>query len=281
MTITINPLSPALGAEISGLDLHAPLDAQTVGKIRRVWLDHLVILFRDQKLKQDELVRFTSYFGTPAERASPKGAQTNGQANLHPNLMLISNIRENGVPIGSLPDGEIEFHHDMIFRDVPSTASILYAVETPASGGDTMFANCYAAYETLTKEVREKLEERCAYHHYHFNSTHKGDERGTKAFAESIHPVFRTHDETKRKAVYVNRLITDYIVDMPRAESDALLAHVFDHCEREDFLYRHVWQVGDVLMWDNRCSMHARTNFSSVDRRLMWRSTVEGLKKPL
>jgi len=281
MTITINPLSPALGAEILGLDLHAPLDAQTVKKIRRVWLDHLVILFRDQKLNQDELVRFTSYFGTPAKRASPKGAQTIGQANLHPNLILISNIRENGVPIGSLPDGEIEFHHDMIFRDVPSAASILYAVETPAYGGDTMFANCYAAYETLTEEVREKLEQRCAYHHYHFNSTHKGDERGTKAFAESIHPVFRTHDETKRKAVYVNRLITDYIVDMPRAESDALLAHVFDHCEREDFLYRHVWQVGDVLMWDNRCSMHARTNFSSVDRRLMWRSTVEGLKKPL
>ena len=128
--------------------------------------------------------------------------------------------------------------------------------------------------------MREKLEERSAYHHYHFNSTHKGDERGTKAFAESIHPVFRTHDETRRKAVYVNRLITDYIVDMPRAESDVLLAHVFDHCEREEFVYRHVWQVGDMLMWDNRCSMHARTNFSSVDRRLMWRSTVAGQKKP-
>lgn len=281
MTIEITPLSPSIGAEITGVDLHQPLDADTVAAIHRAWLDHLVILFRDQALEQEDLVRFTKHFGQPAERSSPKDEQSVGQAALHRNLMLISNIRENGVPIGSLPDGEMVFHHDMTFRDLPGAASILYAVEVPAHGGDTLFANCYAAYETLPDDVREPLEGHRAYHHYHFNSARKGDGKGTEAFAESVHPVFRTHDETGRKAVYVNRLMTEHVVDMPRARSDDLLSCVFDHCERADFIYQHVWRVGDVLMWDNRCSMHARTDFPATERRLMWRSSLEGTERPV
>jgi taurine dioxygenase len=281
MTIAITPLSPSIGAEITGVDLRAHLDSDTVAAIHHAWLDHLVILFRDQKLEQEDLVRFTAHFGQPAERSSPKDEQTVGQSALHRNLMLISNIRENGVPIGSLPDGELVFHHDMTFRDLPGAASILYAVEVPAHGGNTMFANCYAAYETLPDDVRQALEGRQAFHHYHFGSARKGDGKGTKASAQSTHPVFRTHDETGRKAVFVNRLMTDYVVDMPRDESDDLLARVFEHCERPEFVYEHVWRVGDLLMWDNRCSMHARTDFPSTERRLMWRTTLEGSERPV
>ena len=279
--ITVTPVSPAIGAEVAGVDLRAALDADTVALIRRAWLDHLVLLFRDQELAQEDLVRFAACFGKPAGRSSPKDEQTSGQAGLHPNIMLISNIRENGEPIGSLPDGELDFHHDMMFRDVPGIASMLYAVEVPAHGGNTLFASSYAGYETLSDELRQLFEGRRAFHRYHFGSAQKGDGKGTRAMAEALHPVFRTHEETGRKAIYGNRLMTDYVVDMPRAESDALLAQLFDHAERAEFVYEHVWRVGDVLIWDNRCSMHARTDFPATERRLMWRSTVEGTERPV
>jgi taurine dioxygenase len=194
--------------------------------------------------------------------------------------MLISNIRENGEPIGALPDGEMMFHHDMIHAEVPSKATLLYAVEIPSFGGNTLFASGYAAYETLDPEVRRKLTGRMALHHYNYGSTQKGDGRGTAAFAECIHPVFRTHEETARKAVYVNRLMTVGIVDMPQEESDRLLTAVFDHAEKREFVYEHVWRPGDLLLWDNRCSSHARTDFPSEQRRLMLRTTVKGAVRP-
>jgi taurine dioxygenase len=117
-------------------------------------------------------------------------------------------------------------------------------------------------------------------HHYNYGSTQKGDSRGTVAFAECTHPVFRTHEDTGRKAVYVNRLMTTGIIDMPPAESEPLLNAVFDHAEKREFVYEHVWRVGDLLLWDNRCSSHARTDFPSSERRLMLRTTVKGTVRP-
>jgi taurine dioxygenase len=190
--------------------------------------------------------------------------------------MLISNIRENGEPIGALPDGEMMFHHDMIHAEVPSKATLLYSLEIPSAGGNTLFASGYAAYDTLDSAVRGPLEGRKAMHHYNYGSTQRGDSRGTAAFAECTHPVFRTHDDTGRKAVYVNRLMTVGIVDMPAQESDPLLNAVFDHSEKRDF----VWRVGDLLLWDNRCSSHARTDFPASERRLMLRTTVKGTVRP-
>ncbi len=194
--------------------------------------------------------------------------------------MLISNIRENGEPIGALPDGEMMFHHDMIHAEVPSKATLLYSVEIPSAGGNTLFASGYAAYDTLEPAIRRKLEGRKAMHHYNYGSTQKGDSRGTEAFAECTHPVFRTHEDTGRKAVYVNRLMTMGIVDMPQAESEPLLNAVFDHAEKREFVYEHVWRVSDLLLWDNRCSSHARTDFPSTERRLMLRTTVQGTVRP-
>jgi alpha-ketoglutarate-dependent taurine dioxygenase len=194
--------------------------------------------------------------------------------------MLISNIRENGEPIGALPDGEMMFHHDMIHAEVPSKATLLYSVEIPSTGGNTLFASGYAAYETLDPAARARLEGRKAQHHYNYGSTSRGDGKGTEAFAESVHPVFRTHEDTGRKAVYVNRLMTMRIIDLPDDESTRLLNVLWDHSEQRQFVYEHVWRKGDLLLWDNRCSSHARTDFPSTERRLMLRTTVKGTVRP-
>jgi taurine dioxygenase len=194
--------------------------------------------------------------------------------------MLISNIRENGEPIGALPDGEMMFHHDMIHAPIPHNGTFLYSVEIPTHGGNTLFASGYAAYDTMDPALRAKLEGKTALHLYNYGSTKKGDGHGTEAFGQSKHPAFRTHEETKRKAVYVNRLMTTGIEGMPDEEAQPLLEAVFDHAEKPEFVYEHVWRVGDLLLWDNRCSSHARTDFPADQRRLMLRTTIEGTVKP-
>ena len=155
-----------------------------------------------------------------------------GYAKILPGIMMISNIRENGEPIGALPDGEMMFHHDMIHSEMPDKATLLYSVEIPSTGGNTLFASGYAAYDTLDPAVRNKLEGRIAIHHYNYGSVQKGDGKGTEAFGECKHPVFRTHEDTNRKAVYVNRLMTVGVEGMPQDEAEPLLNAVFDHAEK-------------------------------------------------
>jgi taurine dioxygenase len=280
MAIEVVPLTPNIGAEIQGVDLRQVLDQETIDAIRRAWLDHVVILIRDQHLHKDDQLRFSGQFGDIGELARPKKFRTSGHDDMPDGMMLISNVRENGEPIGALPDGEMMFHHDMLHAEIPHAATLLYAVEIPSHGGNTLFASGYAAYDTLPEEVRAPLEGRKAFHHYNYGSVQKGDGKGTPAFSDSVHPVFRTHSETGRKAIYVNRLMTEGIVDMPSDESGALLQRLFDHAERPEFVYEHVWCVGDLLMWDNRCSMHARTDFPAGERRLLWRTTIASDERP-
>jgi taurine dioxygenase len=287
------PLTQHIGAEIRGLDLREKPDEETTRAIYQAWLDHLVIVFPGQKLSPEDLIRVTGYFGELSEDdyltlimkltfalSRPPKYFPKGYSSLLPGIMLISNIRENGEPIGALPDGEVMFHHDMIHAEIPSKATLLYSVEIPSTGGNTLFASGYAAYETLDPAIRDRLEGRKAMHHYNYGSTQRGDSRGTEAFAECSHPVFRTHEDTDRKAVYVNRLMTTGVLDMPPAQSEPLLNAVFDHSEKRDFVYEHVWRVGDLLLWDNRCSSHARTDFPTNERRLMLRTTVKGTVRP-
>lgn len=278
--IDVVPLSKHIGAEIRGIDLRAALDADTVRHIRQAWLDHVVLLFRNQSFSQEDLLRVTGYFGELAPLTRPVKFFPKGYARLLPNIMMISNIRENGETIGALPDGEMHFHHDQIHSEVPHNGTLLYSLEVPSYGGDTLFASGYAAYDTLDPAIKSQLAGRRAFHHYNYGSTVRGDSRGVEAFSQAVHPVFRTHDETGRKAIYVNRLMTMRIEDLPEAESDALLRALFDHSEKPEFIYRHVWQVGDLIVWDNRCSMHARDDFPSDQRRLMLRTTVIGTQKP-
>jgi taurine dioxygenase len=278
--LEVRPLTRHIGAEIRGLDLRQRPDDEIIRQIYQTWLEHLVLVFPDQDLSQEDMLQVTGYFGELGHLDRPAKFHPPGFSRMLPGIMLISNIRENGEPIGALPDGEMMFHHDMIHKDVPSKATLLYSVEIPSQGGDTLFASGYAAYETLDPAIRARLEGKRALHHYNYGSTQRGDDRGVEAFNECIHPVFRTHEETGRKAVYVNRLMTVKVMDMAPAESELLLNALFDQAEKPEFVYTHAWRKGDLLLWDNRCSSHARTDFPSGERRLMLRTTVVGTTRP-
>src|SRR4051794_40502402 len=227
--LEVVPLTKHIGAEIRGIDLREKPDDATVKAIYQAWLDHLVIIFPDQKLSQEDLLRATTFFGENGGLSRPEKERPIGFTKLLPGIMLISNIRENGEPIGALPDGEMMFHHDMIHAEIPSKGTLLYSVEIPSSGGNTLFASGYAAYDTLDPAIRNRLEGRLAKHHYNYGAVVKNDPKATAAFAESTHPVFRTHEESGRKAVYVNRLMTVGVEGMPQAEAEPLLEAVFDH----------------------------------------------------
>jgi len=278
--LEVVPLTKHIGAEIRGIDLREQPNENTIKAIYQAWLDHLVIVFPAQTLSQEDLIRATSFFGALVELSRPAKYHPPGFSRRLPGIMLISNIRENGEPIGALPDGEMMFHHDMIHREVPSKGTLLYSVEIPTHGGETLFASGYAAYETLDPALRRRLEGKRALNHYNYGQQHRDGSGGTEAFTEWVHPVFRTHEDTGRKAVYVNRLMTMKIMDIEKAESDELLAPLFDHAERPEFVYEHSWRLGDLLLWDNRCSSHARKDFPADQRRLMLRTTVAGTVKP-
>jgi len=278
--LEIVPLTKHIGAEIRGLDLRERPDEETIKAINQAWLDHLVLVFPGQDLSQEDQLRVTGYFGENGQYDRPSKYHPPGFSRMLPGIMLISNIRENGEPIGALPDGEMMFHHDMIHKEIPSKATLLYSVEIPSHGGNTLFASGYAAYETLSPAIRGALEGKRALQHYNYGSTQRGDDRGVEAFNEFVHPVFRTHEDTGRKAVYVNRLMTVKVEDMDEGESTRLLNAVFDHAEKPEFVYSHVWRKGDLILWDNRCSSHARTDFPSTERRLMLRTTVKGTVRP-
>jgi taurine dioxygenase len=274
------PLSRHIGCEITGIDLREPVPPAAALAIYRAWLDHAVLLFRDQDLVQEDLIRVTGIFGEFAPLGRPKHTLPSGFSKILPNIMLISNIRENGETIGALPDGEMMFHHDTIHRDEPHKATLLYSVEIPTYGGDTLFASGTAAYDTLDPEVKRKLEGLRSVNYYVYNSVKRNDKQAVDASSQAVHPVVRTHEETKRKALYVNRLMSVRIEGMPEAESDELLNFLFDHSEKPEFVYTHVWRKGDLIVWDNRCSSHARTDFPADQRRLLLRTTVKGTCKP-
>jgi len=271
----VRPLSSALGAEILGLDLRDDIDARVFAQIRDAWHQNLVIVLRGQNMSEEDQVRFAEKFGPPAVIHTKQFVRN------HPAVMLISNIREDGKPIGALPDGEMHFHTDQCHQERPAMASMLYALEVPRAGGNTLFANGYTAYETLPPEIKRRIDGRKALNAYDYETaaTKRGT-RLTQSVPSYAHPVVRTHPATGRKALYVNRLMTVRIEGLPAQESDDLLAMLFDHQERREFIYEHVWRVGDLVIWDNRCTLHARTDFSPDERRLMRRVTILG-EKPL
>jgi taurine dioxygenase len=270
-TMQTRPLSPALGAEIMGVDLSESISDELFGKIQDCWHQNLVVLFRDQHLSEADQVRFAERFGPLAISHTRRFTTAN------PAVMLISNIRENGKQVGALPDGEMQFHSDQCYQEKPAMASMLYAIEIPSVGGNTLFANAYKAYETLSDDIKHRLDGRKAMHAYDYDNASM--KRGTKindGVPHFAHPAVRTHPATGRKALYVNRLMTVGIEDLPEAENDELLNVLFAHQENPAFIYEHVWRVNDLLMWDNRCALHARSDFSSDERRLMRRVTVLG-----
>lgn len=265
----IKPLSDALGATVTGIDLRSALDADTVAALRRAWLENVILVFPGQRLGDAEQERFCRCFG---ELEMVRSA--NAQDTEHPCTMLITNVRDTGKVI-ALEDGEMQFHYDQCYYETPCDASLLYAMEVPKIGGNTLFANCYTAYETLADDIRARIDGRQALNYYSYADapTLRPDTISPDQ-PQWVHPVVRTHPETGRRALFVNRLMTIRIEGMAAGESDELLTYLFDHMERPEFVYEHKWKVGDLMMWDNRCSVHARTYFDPAERRMMRRITV-------
>ena len=225
--IGVRPLSASIGAEIVGLDLSQPMSDALFAKVLDTWHQNLVILFRDQQLREDDQVRFGALFGPPAVSHTKRFTTAN------PAVMLISNIRENGQMIGALPDGEMHFHSDQCHQERPAMASMLYALEVPSKGGNTLFANAYKAYETLPESIKTRIEGRKALNAYDYQAaaTHRGT-RLREGIPSCWHPAVRTHPATGKKALYVNRLMTIAIEGMPEEESVRLLGTLFDHQEQ-------------------------------------------------
>lgn len=273
------PIGDALGAEIRGVDL-AHADAATVGEIHDAWLEHIVLLFRDQTLSDQQLADFSRNFGE-LDFAPPM--ETDGGAKGHPEILVISNVKEEGKAIGTLGDGEAVWHSDMNYMEEPPTGSLLYSHEIPPTGGDTGFSNMYRALDTLPEELRRRIEGLSIKHD---SSTNSGGFLRTGADAVTdvrscpgaIHPIVRTHPETGRKALFVGRRRHAYIMGLPLEESEALLDAIWAHASKPEFSWHHQWRVGDVLMWDNRCAMHRRDAFDPSARRVMHRTQIKGSK---
>ena len=278
--INYSKLSQHTGAQVDGIDLAQPLDRQIARALYDIFTDHCVLLFRDQTLTQQQLIAASANFGTVAEYVRPADLRSETQKKVPAQIMLITNIREDGKPVGALPDGEMWFHHDMIHAPQPHKATLLYSVQIPDHGGNTCFSNLFAAYEALPDHLKEKLEGRMAINAFNYGSRFKGDPEGLARRAQAVHPAIVTHPDTGKKALYVDRLMTQAIEGMEQDASDALLADVFDFIERDEFLYDHEWRKGDLLMWDNRSSIHARRDFPADQIRLMWRTTLEGESVP-
>lgn len=269
--IQTRPLSPALGREILGIDLRERFSDEVYAAIVECWNHSLVILLRDQDLSEDDQIAFAERFGTGELSAGHIAGLEK-----RPGLTLITNVREDGKLIGILPDGEMHFHSDQCYIERPSRGTMLYAIELPTVGGNTLFANMYRAYETLPADVKARIDGAKALNVYDYNGN--PTQRGAVASdaPRHAHPVVRTHPATGRKALFVNRLMTSHIVGMDPEESRVLLDRLFAHIEQPQFVYEHVWRKGDVLIWDNRCTAHARTDFDPAQRRLLRRATFKG-----
>ena len=275
----LRSFTPAIGAEVTGLDLSRPLEDATFARIVDAWHRHLVLVFRDQRLSDAELERFSARFG-PLDR-KPLYTDEVVDTTTSDFVCVISNVKVEGKPIGDLGDGEAVWHTDMSYNALPPMAAALYALEIPGAGGETGFANMYLAYETLPAALKARIRDLRCKHDATRNSA-GGLRRGMRPVEDpsaspgSAHPMVRTHPETGHDALYLGRRRHAYVVGMPVAESERLLDDVWAHATRPDFAWHHTWRLGDLVLWDNRCVMHRRNSFDPAARRVMHRTQVQG-----
>lgn len=274
MALSVKPLDAPLGAEIVGLDVR-DITAQAQQALHQALLDHHLLVIRNQPTADADLVELGKSFGpiVKARLVSPLTGRDD--------IMVISNIRADGKPVGQLPDGEMAFHIDQIYRQTPCKAAALHAVEIPRAGGDTMFSNNVRAYETLPETMKKRLEGLKATHSFQYGETLKENRVATADRPHYTHPLVRRIPENGKRALAVCRLMTDRIEGVPEDESRALIEELCDRIEDRGNVYSHEWRVGDILIWDNRCTSHARTDFPTTERRLMKRVTIGDTQPPL
>lgn len=270
-TYDVRSLEP-FGAEIRGADLSNPFEAGEIAELRRIWMENGVVLFRDQNLEEADVVRFSRYFGKLEIHVRKEYLSKD-----NPELLIVSNLKRSGRPIGILSDHEVGWHHDQSYLEKPALGSLLYAVTIPPSGGNTAFANLALAYESLPEDKQSRLDGLRAVHSYaYFNGQWSEPASGEQKqrTPDVTHPLVRTHPETGRKAIYADPGMTPLIDGLPNEESRALLDELFEWCTRSDFVYEHRWRVGDAIMWDNASTMHRRGEFDPSAERLMKRTTI-------
>lgn len=281
--VELRRLDAPLGAEIGGIDLSAPLAPGDRDAIEEAWRRHLVLVARDQHLTDPQLLAFTRNFGAlDPPGPNPYGEPFNKE---HPEINVISNVVENGKPIGNLGAGEAVWHADMTYIDVPPKAAVLHALEVPAgSGGNTWFADMFAAFEALPADLKREIEGKVAVHDASRNSAGML-RKGYKEVADvretvgACHPLVRTDPESGRRALFLGRRPNSYVVGLAVADSEALLDALWAHATQERFAMVHEWRVGDVLMWQNLAVLHRRDPFEPTARRVMHRTQIKGTER--
>lgn len=268
-SLSFKPLSPTVGAEIVGLDPEhiAPQDRTS---LRDAWTKYHVLVLRETPLSEELQLDFASSFGSV--RKNTLGGFVSGLTS-RPEIMVISNIRENGKPQGILADGEVEWHFDGLHQAKPYFGAVLHAIEVPKRGGETRFKNMCAAYRSLPEKTRVVLEGLTATSTYDFGS------KGRKALkrdhaAQAAHPVVRVHEDSGEQALYVARLMTERILELSEHDSTELLEELFAYIDASSDEYAHPWKPGDTVVWDNRCVAHARNDFDPSERRFLKRVTI-------
>lgn len=280
--VKVKPTRAALGAEISGVDLRA-VDLSVLGMIREAWLAHEVLLIRGQRLDDDALIAFSRYFG----ELDDAPIQENGRRFVagHPEIYVVSNIVERGVAIGSLGAGEAVWHTDMSYLERPPKASMLYALEVPASGGETSFCSMTTAWRTLPEPMKAAIAGRRIKHDGTYNSGGYVRE-GVVASDDPLtapgtyHPIVCSHPDTAQRALYLGRRRNAHIEGLPLDESERLLDALWAHATQPEFIWKHRWRVGDLVIWDNRCTMHRRNGFDPHARRLLHRTQIRSEAPP-
>lgn len=274
-SIEVRPLAGAMGAEIAGVDLSKPLANEQLSDIHKAYLDYLMIYFRDQDINPETQVRLARHFGKPA---------------VYPFLKGLDGFPEVNALIRSPDDTKVfggTWHSDTAYKERPDLGTLLYAVEVPEVGGDTLFANTYKAYDALSEGMREMIgglvgvfNSDKLYQGGRANQIAKLGEMGKAVVAtetlEAEHPIVRTHPETGRKALYISRAHTLRFKNMTVEESTPLIDYLSDHCVRPEFQCRLRWQAGTLAIWDNRCTQHFALNDYQGQRRHMHRVTIEG-----
>ena len=283
MPLTIKPVTPAVGAEISGVNLSRLSDAEFT-QIEHAWNRHGALLFRDQQISDDDLLAFSRRFGDldppPVQehgRQSPEG---------YPDVYVVSNVLDaKGAPIGALGAGEAVWHTDMSYLPVPPDASMLFSLEVPPSGGDTWVLGMQAAWTTLPDALKARVRGRRIKHDGTYNSggfLRKGvtpsDDPHTAPGA--WHPAVLRHPVTGAPSLFLGRRRNSYVEGLSQSDSDALLDALWAHIDRPDLRYEHRWRVGDLLLWDNRSTMHRRDPFDNATRRVMHRTQIKGKAEP-
>jgi alpha-ketoglutarate-dependent taurine dioxygenase len=279
MAIAVIPSGKALGADVEGIDCSQPLAKEIVDQVKRAWADNLVLRFRGQNLTDEQLMNFSANFGVLDK--APIAAAKRDQAKETGYVGIISNIKVNGIVIGALGHYESLWHTDMSYNDEPPIASLLYSIEIPPTGGDTGFANQYIAYELLPEATKERIAKLRLKHDSSLNSV--GElRRGFREVTDpreapgAVHPIVRKHPVTGKSALYLGRRRNGYIIGLLLAESEMLLDELWTAATADDFTWYQQWRVGDLIMWDNRCTLHCRDAFDESSHRLMHRTQITG-----